>query len=211
MRAILPLTTLVAFSLATAAHAGELVVVDKNLAPYDSMLNGEKWLVLCEQGTNVALMDTDIEVVPNADGANKLQIAKCSRPIALVRGLDLKAGVVATAVREEVKIEPGKSIDLSWHGDKTNLAVTHTPEDDQNTVTTMTQGSMQQRVYVSDYCEKCTPRLLWAGDIDRDGSLDLLLGAGTTRDNSQFFLFTSKGREKTELVKRVASYVTSAG
>lgn len=213
MRATALLTALLTFPLATAAHAaGEMVIVDKNLAPFDSMLDGEKWLALCQEGTNVTLMNTDITVVPvdpATGGPNRLEIARCGRPIALVRGLDLKAGVVATAVREEVKIEPGNSIDLTWHGDRIHIAVTHAPEDDQNTITTMTHGSMQQKVFVSDYCEKCTPRLLWAGDIDRDGGLDLLLGAGTTSDNSQFFLFTSKGKADTELVRRVASYVTS--
>lgn len=53
----------------------------------------------------------------------------------------------------------------------------------------------------------CSPSIRWAGDIDSDGKLDLLLDLGKTCYDSTFVLFLSSFADKGDLVKKVAEYM----
>lgn len=53
------------------------------------------------------------------------------------------------------------------------------------------------------------PQVLWAGDLDRDGQLDLLLDASFHYNVSDYALWTSRGAPAGELVRRVAGLTTS--
>ena len=52
-------------------------------------------------------------------------------------------------------------------------------------------------------------RLLWAGDLDRDGKLDLYVSVTQHYNVSERKLFLSSQADEGQLVKEVADFVTS--
>ncbi len=57
--------------------------------------------------------------------------------------------------------------------------------------------------------EDARPQVLWVGDLDRDGRLDLLLDASAHYSVSDYALWTSRGAPEGSLVQRVAALHTS--
>lgn len=53
------------------------------------------------------------------------------------------------------------------------------------------------------------PRILWAGDIDADGKLDLLIDGTTQTNVSNLMLYTSSAAAKGKLLKKVAEFTTT--
>jgi hypothetical protein len=53
------------------------------------------------------------------------------------------------------------------------------------------------------------PQLLWAGDLDRDGQLDLLMDATFHYNVSDYTLWTSSGAPEGQLVRQAARFATS--
>lgn len=53
------------------------------------------------------------------------------------------------------------------------------------------------------------PRILWAGDIDMDGQLDLLIDGTLESNVSKLMLFTSSTATKGKLLKKVAEFTTT--
>ncbi len=53
------------------------------------------------------------------------------------------------------------------------------------------------------------PRILWAGDLDADGKLDLLIDGTTQTNVSTLMLYTSSAAVKGKLLKKVAEFTTT--
>ncbi len=60
--------------------------------------------------------------------------------------------------------------------------------------------------YIPDGCNDCSWQLLWAGDLDNDGKLDLYLNLTPHYNIEKNVLFLSSPAEKGKLVKHVADF-----
>lgn len=61
----------------------------------------------------------------------------------------------------------------------------------------------QELLFVSEMWD-VGPYLIWAGDLDRDGKLDLIMDLKTHENTSQIGLFLSSKSTKSNLLKLVA-------
>jgi hypothetical protein len=79
----------------------------------------------------------------------------------------------------------------------------------KNARLSLVTGSSLQTLYQIDGCGNDPSWfLLWAGDLDRDGKLDLYVSVTYHYDVSDHKLFLSSGTTKGKLVREVASFVT---
>jgi hypothetical protein len=98
--------------------------------------------------------------------------AECSKPVVLTRGVE---GVA----RRRVLTVPTK--DLEWGGRRVELKVSRGR-------LWMMAGTARHRLADS----ASSVKVLWAGDLDGDGELDLLLDVGD-EEAGAYILFTSRG------------------
>ncbi|MGH9769709.1 MAG: hypothetical protein ACREAB_19980 [Blastocatellia bacterium] len=71
-------------------------------------------------------------------------------------------------------------------------------------------GRQTQILYTPGIVSETTPwKLLWAGDADGDGKLDLYVGVSWHYNVSETKLFLSSGAKPGQLVKEVAKFVTT--
>jgi hypothetical protein len=187
------------------------------LAPPPS---GELWLGLFPSRQGYELRPTRLTVSviqenlgdgPSPNPLTTTHIAARSRqkPIFLLKtGGRLSPGPVPTAFAGELLLEPDKFLRLSL-GERDYLfhvqAAASATSEEGSRATLMLEG----RSFFEGQLYRGHPTwyLLWAGDLDRDGKLDLYLelGGGVGGDRR---LFLSSAAKKNEAVGLAASFLT---
>ncbi|HJZ96722.1 MAG TPA: hypothetical protein VKE70_09440 [Candidatus Solibacter sp.] len=141
-------------------------------------------------------------------------------PVFLVRGWDLPLGSVQTSF--STSREPGAigtaiftdPIALKLKGIDYRLRVTYRRDDDhsakQRSDLVLERGEARQILYswpdgLRD--ERC--ELIWAGDLDGDGGLDLYLYLSDHYNVIEHTLFRSRGAATGKMVMQVARWVTT--
>jgi hypothetical protein len=196
--------------------------------------SGDKWLALVPSGEGCALEETLIHIeyvrdeLQDEDGeatGKMVSIHSDKKPLLLVRGVQgLTPGKVETAFPKTLNLEVNRMIPLKLsHGpihelmvvcdETTPLTVDNfrgCPLILSNKYKSQVIGNFQvcfapnsKPVIASD----AGPSLIWAGDIDRDGALDLLLDLSNHYNISALTLFLSSGTQSDELVVKVAEFI----
>jgi hypothetical protein len=180
---------------------------------------GDTWLALCHTSKGYELVSTKITVRdnPKKDGLFDTEVTlDCSCPsLFLVYGVpELKPGPINTIFDGSKYIEPSQSIilqlakdqestyTLSASGSKNGEEVKNYQlklRSNKRTQLILNRASIYEHIY-----------LLWAGDLDGDGKLDLLLDLHDHYNVSEPTLFLSSKAEKGKLVKRFTSYRTNS-
>jgi hypothetical protein len=184
---------------------------------------GDTWLGLYSTSPGYRLAPTRIRVerVPDACGgsATRVSAESAAQPYLLLKGLDhLKTGPVDTAFAGMEFFYPGQSLSIKLGK----------PEKWYHVRALGTAGARRGEIFFTDYrlelhhSERLdagqpiiqlkamtldnTPQLRWAGDLDRDGRLDLLLEVPIGGYSSRLVLLLSSRAAPPQLVKEVASF-----
>jgi hypothetical protein len=125
--------------------------------------------------------------------------------------LGLTEGPVSTTLKEARVLEIDRSVLLSGVGAPTHLtAIGKAGGNDRACQIVLTAGAARQVLEDWGPCdEDGMPAVFWAGDIDRDGKLDLLADVRHHYNSNDIVLFLSSRATGAEMVGRAARFSTS--
>ena len=192
--------------------------------------SGEQWVALAPVKDGLAWRKGTITVRRVADAVLDDGVAMTGKavgfpgptPLFLLRGWDLPLGRVQTlfTAPEENSLRMARAIGdspltLNLNGARYRLRVTHRRADVEQTPSQPTElvlerGAERQILYswpgglVDQFCD-----LVWAGDLDGDGKLDLYLYLSDHYNVIEHTLFRSRGAARGKLVTPVAKWVTT--
>ena len=188
----------------------------------------EIWLGLYSTPDGYALIPSRITVEtvydPFVDNAGEktgkmVSVEGRTRPLFLIKGLDApKSESIKTLSAEGAILNPGKSLDLRLAG-KNEYHVTIYGEEEigPNGFTSLesyslelSKGQLSQELLAYSSTYGAIPTLLWAGDLDGDNQLDLVINA--TPHYTVYaapMLFLSSMAKEGYLVQRVAIFVAT--
>jgi len=203
-------------ALAPVAIAAEDKATILDLGGYDGDLPRHaagEWLALCPAATGVELKRVQVKITayrssmlddgPNQKTGRQVETPGCPQAHALLRLRGLRAGPLATAVERDGK--------LVLSGGEYVARAEGVPEpedrncDGQDTIAfVLSLGDRRQVLERSDGCGDFKVR--WAGDLDGDGKLDLLLDEKLSSGATMLHLYLSRGAGS-ELVREAARVV----
>jgi hypothetical protein len=186
---------------------------------------GEQWLGLFPNQSGFELLTSVITVEavydPIVDGddsslltGKKVSVNHHDDPVFLLKGADmLQPGSAVTILSEKKYFHNGVKANLQIERNEYQLeVVSDDPEPvgylKDNSKLLLTFGRFKQVLFSLDTQNDASWTLLWAGDIDRDGKLDLYMDLSDHYNVSQRRLFLSSQAKAGELVKEVAAFVT---
>ena len=175
-----------------------------------SASSGEKvWALRGDELVEATLVVETVEDVlldtEDQKTGKRVSVANGGTPVAMFGGLKLEAGPVTTRVSVERSLLAGQPVEFTLGARSYRLE----GEGDENGYRlTLTEGGRTQTLVVHDSLDDTGPRLLWAGDLDRDGEADFLIDLTRHYNVSEPTLFLSKEAGEGELVKRVAAFQT---
>lgn len=179
------------------------------------------WLGLYPTKDGYSLMSSELRVDAFYDptigddedvtGATRVSVNGQNAPLFLITGLDtLKTGMVKTLFSGRLPLLLDGSLEFSldnginyylaaFEGVKTNIGVIdHTVE--------LVQGNRSQVICSIDATNTAVSYLLWAGDLDRDGRLDVLIDTVCDYNASGAALFLSSPAKRDILLQKVAQF-----
>lgn len=187
--------------------------------------DGEHWLGLVKTGSKFGWRETTVRVraahdeIVDAEGENSGKEVSVAGPppLFLVRGLGRLVGHKVTPVfqsEEPQEFPKDDSWKLPFGGSTAILRIINRPPDAQydetrTTFLTLQVGEQIQTLYKWDHgLVDQAAYLHWAGDLDGDGKLDLVMDLSDHYNLSEFTLFLSSGAGSS-IVKKVSSFCTS--
>lgn len=209
------------------AEATTVELLDVGESPDEAVStakSGEKWLALDVDGS--VLRDCKIEVKSISDGESsdsprtkEISVDLPLQPLFLIRGGGLTAGPAITVLEGnwEQAIEEKSPLNLRLADASYELKVVGSEDtatcDEEglplNARLLLSTGKDRQVIYsLVDCGGGASWYLLWAGDLDRDGKLDLFMSLSPGDHGSSRKLFLSSKASKGRLVKEVAELVS---
>lgn len=234
MRITLALAAILLASSAAAADPAALLLPGEYRAGESGAQSGQRWLALFVDEEHSALVDTTVAVEPAADpvfgdqpGERVAAPALASAPLVLLRNLPLlRAGDVVTVLAEPKDLARDLPLVMFLNSAEAyRLTIDCGAMKDDRTrercslgfarggrqqVLARFEGSRGEtgvRVLGTD----AAPALLWAGDADRDGRLDLLLDLSDHFDVGTTSLLLSTAAGPGELVGRAVTQARRPG
>ncbi len=193
-------------------------------------VDGEDWYGLFQIGTVFVLESVAVQAKqchdpivdqPGDSTGISVSVDHSEKPLVLVqcRG-KLKPGVVPTTSSDYTPIKPGMPVHLKGYslaalGEVTDEGFRHPGDLLILNYTLMlyrmpggSRGQQETKRQVLVQFERTAydglPTLLWAGDLDRDGQLDLLMDIRNHYAGRHYALFLSSEADNNDLVKLVA-------
>ena len=175
--------------------------------------SGQHWMALIDEGQSSSLRDvtihvervTDVGDEPGKKSGKAISIATLTRQesvIVLLRGMPLREGAVPTA-RYSGEGDAGKPLHITLPNSTTTyeLAISC---DGRDCPLTLSENRTLQRLFVfndNPYARDFKGlRVIWAGDLDGDGKLDLLVDVSNHDNASDTALYLSSKARSGELV-----------
>ena len=159
-----------------------------------------------------AFYDPTIGDDENVTGATRVSVPGQNAPLFLVTGLDsLKTGMVKTLFSGRLPLESFLEFTLDNESTYTIAALGGLKSNSGNVdyKVELVKGSRSQVICSFDTTNSAVSYLLWAGDIDRDGELDLLIDTVCDYSASCPALFLSSLAEGGNLLKKAAQFETT--
>lgn len=184
---------------------------------------GETWFALVVDGGKATLQPTTLKIEavndPVGDGPDEKTgrsvVAPGIEPRVLLRGIaSLSAGDIAVAMADPQPLNAGTPLPITFGGKTLNLGVRCSGTGDALTCTVVLGDGVMEQVLFDTFATRsesgvielgeAVPSVLFAGDLDRDGRVDLLIDT-TDHDNlSRPTLFLSGAAKKGQHVAHVA-------
>ena len=180
------------------------------------------WLGLYPTKSGHNLMPTTVRVDAFYDpaigddedvtGATRVSVPGRIAPLFLITGIDtLKAGMVKTLFSGRLPLE--RSLEFTLDNESTyTIAAFGGLESNSGSVdyrVELVKGSRSQVICTYDRSDAIVTYLLWAGDLDRDGQLDMLIDTVCDYNASGPMLFLSSLAEDGYLLQMVAQFETT--
>lgn len=182
--------------------------------------SGERWWALVEHGGVFRLEEQVVEVevvhdpvvdLPEQKTGKAVRAPGAGEALLLVRGVDaLRAGPVAGERTERTLLGPAERRSLAGPGGCV-LAATgvSTLESSGPAIRDyalwLECGAERQLLAKLDHAGEDQPAPIWAGDLDRDGKLDLVVDLSNHYAQAEWALFLSSAAAPGDLVGRMAS------
>lgn len=184
----------------------------------------EDWLGLYATKEGYSLMSSVIDIDAFYDpaigddedvtGATRVSVRGRAAPLFLVTGLDsLKTGMVKTLFAGRLPLSSGSSLEFTLDEESAYSItafgglVSNTGGADHRVE--LVKGNRSQVIRSFGMANAAARYLLWAGDLDRDGELDLLINSICDYSASRQVLFLSSLAEDGDLLKMAAQFDTS--
>ncbi|RKU08436.1 hypothetical protein C6502_14545 [Candidatus Poribacteria bacterium] len=190
--------------------------------------SGEIWLGLYSTPDGYALIPSTITVEtvydPFVDNAGEktgkvVSAEGQTRPLFLIKGLNAsERESIKTLSTEQTVLSPGKSLNLGFSDEnESHLTVYGEGEVGPNGFTSLenyslelSNGQVSQELLAYSSTDGAIPSLLWAGDLDGDNRLDLVINATPHYVvSSAPMLFLSSMAKGGNLVQRVAIFIAT--
>ncbi len=232
MRLLFPLVISLLLLGSSTAYAqsvsgGELAMTGEFWAQFVSAKSGEVWLGLYQVGDEYELRSTTLVVNERREDRwdeefKAVQVDQSTKPLFLVRGLEeLRSGKVTTLVHDWKFLYPGQVGDLrsddniSYTLKAIGEAVDQGPSQVaiKNYKLILSGSSLRQvsqtLIGWTRGIDGTTPGVIWAGDLDRDGKLDLFMDTARHYAGVEYSLFLSSAAKEGEFVGKVATWRAS--
>jgi hypothetical protein len=194
--------------------------------------DGERWLALFQSGDHGKLIEQPLKIKHVKDdlvdeGPAKtgvfISVARTPPPVFLVKNI---RGLIPGTVRcvnlpPSDQLRKRKELSLPFNNKTYRLSLQISASRDPQTQ----QPLQSYKLSLSDgHCTQviadvrdcnllsgpgCPPTILWAGDLDGDGNLDLLVNIANDYNASLPTLFLSRGAGSGKLLRRAADFPTS--
>jgi hypothetical protein len=219
------LAMVTATAIVTAQAPVRLLMVGTFHGDEVTARSGEVWLGLFPTANGYALRATTLKVKAvrdelldeeNERTGKEVTVGDAREPLFLVKATPrLRArAAVPTVFAGESFLEKDSHVRLAGPDggeylltvDSVQMASVEAPDPVPYSVLTLALGGITQRLSTTP--DHVGLRLLWAGDVDGDGKLDLLLDLPSSENASEHRLFLSTAAGKGELVRQVAVFET---
>lgn len=185
---------------------------------------GERWLGLFPTSGGFALLPATLKVEMVHDGivdehpriktGKKVSVNRAREPLFLLKGADsLRGNRVKTVFTGDKNLVNGGSVDLRLSGKSYKLEVVSNDPTPVNYVVPnsrliLSAGAQSQVIFSAAEIDDGGWMLLWAGDVDGDGKLDLYMDLHNHYNSSQRRLFLSSRATRGNVVREVAEFST---
>lgn len=185
--------------------------------------DGETWLALVVDGGKATLQSTTLKIEavndPVSDGPDdktgRSVAAPGIEPRALLRGIaSLRTGEVAVAMADMQPLSAATPLPIALGGKTLSLAVRCSGTDEALACNVVLGDGATEQVLFETYAARgesgaielgdAIPSVLFAGDLDRDGRVDLLIDTTDHYNLSRPTLFLSGAAKKGQHVAQVA-------
>ena len=230
MRVFLCLCTVAAFHIYSSAYAREqiqLLITRQFHGDEVTAETGEKWFGLYPNGDNYKLVQSTISVETVRDNCLDIKedektgklvtVNQAENPLFLIRGLEgLANGPVETVFSGIQFLYPGQS--LHFHlASRSDYYLAATGEGKvhsngrlsffENYKIILFKGDTFQEIACFGEMSSLTnPAVIWAGDLDGDGNLDLFFDLTDHYNVRKYTLFLSTRAKEDELLSKVAEF-----
>jgi len=210
--------------LTTGLHHGDEVTAE----------SGPDWWGIFPEGDGFTLQQAPVTITIEHDAivdeegqatGKLVKVPQEAKPVLLVRGIaGLKEGRI-DAVRTESlprMLYPGQTGTLTLDGRKEGPCLSLTALGEARgeseyrevglynyQIKIYCDGKRQVLETIPELKEEADPRLVWAGDLDRDGKIDLLFDATPHYNVTHLILYLSSSAKEGELVGKVAEWKTT--
>ena len=183
--------------------------------------SGEVWLGLYPTENGYALIPSELVLEPfydplidddeNQPDATRISVDAQAEPLFLVTGCEaLQPGTVKTLFSGRMPMALGSFLEFTFE-DRDDYSITAFGDLTLNSSAydykiELSKGDRSQVIFSFDSTTDAVPLLLWAGDLDRDGQLDLLVDTIYNYAASGPTLFLSSAVQDDSLLQQVAQF-----
>jgi hypothetical protein len=222
--------TLSLYLLVSVANAQKIEILETGQFHGDEVTaeTGENWLGLYKKGKTYSLLPTVLTVSkvhdaiadnsPNETTGKEVKTLGPGEPIFLIKGKGFEQSrEIPTMMSGNTSIYNNWAGQFSFTDNKDKYSLKVITEKklkgsgenlDFTSKLVLTYKDTTQIIYKQNRCDDCSWQLLWAGDLDSDGKLDLYLNLSDHYNVMNKRLFLSTQAESGEMVKEVAEFKT---
>ncbi|MCH7536013.1 MAG: hypothetical protein IH948_09810 [Bacteroidetes bacterium] len=195
----------------------------------DEIKNGAdklEWYGLIKQGETYLLKKIKIKVNSRHDviidnegesTGKRVTTTDMAEPIILINGLsDVQEGEIPSVELKKKILYPGEQMSVKLNGEWTSISAYGTVSPGQSIRSYMLQisstrdGHRTKQIFAgANGFDDSMISFIWAGDIDGDGALDLIMDLSNHYNVGRLTLFLSSKADEGQLIKRVAEFKTT--
>jgi hypothetical protein len=219
-------SSLCCFLIASSAFAADIIEVTVYHNGELNSTTGKTWLGLFpSQGGQFELREAKVSVSlvndpitdnsPKEKTGRKVTVAGKAEPLFVLTGVSgLKPGkVITSTVNKKERFDIGEKLKLNVGTKESTFTVSGAKKDAEWRTgyrIVLESGGMKQTIYErKQVADSSFPSLLWAGDLDGDGKIDLIMDTTDNYNVRNLTLFLSSKAKPGKLVEQVATHMST--